>query len=117
MRRRNVMPLVELLSCCLLSACLADGARAADPPVRADYLGSREGKPPLKFHSVRLTLVNPQDKPVWFVLPYWGDKPLPEKGVFPNKNWKDQPFGGKQFEMPDNQTLQWTGPASRVLVK
>lgn len=89
------MPLVGLLSCWLLAGCLA---QAADSPVRADYLGSREGKPPLKFHSVRLTLVNPEDKPVWFVLPYWGDKPLPEKGVFSNKNWKDQPFGGKQFD-------------------
>ena len=45
------------------------------------------------IHSVRLTLVNQQDKPVWFVLPSWGDKPLPEKGVFPGNN-KDQPFGG-----------------------
>jgi hypothetical protein len=49
------------------------------------------------FHSVRLTLVNRQDEPVWLVLPYWGDKPLPEKGVFP-ANTKDQPFGGKQFK-------------------
>jgi hypothetical protein len=98
MRRRNVIPIVGLLSCCLLADSLADGARAEDPPVRADYLGRQDGKPPLKFLSVRLTLVNKQDKPVWFVLPYWGDKPLPEKGAFPNKNWKDQPFGGKQFD-------------------
>jgi hypothetical protein len=52
----------------------------------------------MKFHSIRLTLVNQQDNPVWFVLPYWGDKALPEKGVFPNKDWKDQAFGGRQFD-------------------
>ncbi|HLW63855.1 MAG TPA: hypothetical protein VKS79_00960 [Gemmataceae bacterium] len=92
------MPLIALLPYWLLVACFADGACAADSPVQADYLGSRDGKPPLKFHSVRLTLMNQQDKPVWLVLPYWGDKPLPEKGVFPNKNWKDQPFGGKKFD-------------------
>jgi hypothetical protein len=99
MRRRNVIVLVRVLSWCLLAACSADSALAADPPVRADYLGSRDGKPPLKFHSVRLTLVNQHDKPVWFVLPYWGDEPLPEKGVFPNKDLKEQqPFEGDQFD-------------------
>jgi hypothetical protein len=98
MLRRKSLVLVGILSYCLWAACPTAGVQAADPPVRADYLGNGDGKPPLKFHYLRLTLVNEKDKPVWLVLPYWGDTPLPEKGVFPNKNWKGQPFGGEQFD-------------------
>lgn len=98
MWRRNLKALVALLPYCLMAATSAGGAQAADPPVRVDFLESRNGKPPLKLISVRLTLVNQQDKPVWFVLPYSGDKPLPEKGIFSSKNWDRKPFGGKGFE-------------------
>src|SRR5262245_21470338 len=62
MRRRNGPALVAVLCCCVMAARPADSAQAADPPVRAEYLGSTEGKPPLKYHSVRLILTNRQDK-------------------------------------------------------
>ena len=93
MRRRNGLALVAILS----AACLTASAQAADPPVRAEFLERQEGKPPLRFYSVRLTLVNEKDKPEWLILPYWGDEPLPEKGVFPNKDGNEQPFGGRGF--------------------
>lgn len=97
------------LGSCLIVACLAAVSHAAEPPVRASYIGSRNGKPPLRSYMVRLTLENKRDIPVWFVLPYWGDKPLQEKGLFPNKGMDGTPFGGKKF---DGQG----GPAVEVLM-
>ncbi len=102
MRSTIVFPLIPLFCCCLWAGCQVDGTRMADPqipdlPVQAEYLGSRDLKPPMKSYSIRLMLVNRQDKPIWFVLPSWGDKPLPENGVFNNSRY-DQPFGGEQFE-------------------
>src|SRR5262245_29390567 len=83
-----------------LGAWLRSGAErlpAAEPPGRADFLASRGGKPPEQSHLVPLTLVNRRDRAVWLVLPYWGDKPLPKNGVFPNTDRMAQPFGGRQF--------------------
>ena len=97
MQRWKGIALAAVLACCLSAAFAVNGARGADPPARADYLGSRDAKPPLRIHSIRLTLVNRQDRPVWFILPYWGDKPLAANGVFPNKDRKEQPFGGERF--------------------
>jgi hypothetical protein len=76
---------------------LACPAPAAEPSVQAVPLERVDGKPPMRTYLVRLTLSNPEDHPVWFVLPYWGDRALPEDGVFPNKNWGDQPFGGRSY--------------------
>jgi len=92
MRRRNLTALVVML----VGGCHAGAPQAADPPVRADFLERREGKPPSKFHFVRLTLVNSQNKAVWFVLPYWGDRPLSQTGLFTNDK-VGQPFGGFAF--------------------
>ncbi|MEQ2010060.1 MAG: hypothetical protein ABMA26_25030 [Limisphaerales bacterium] len=41
--------------------------------------------------------MNQHDHPVWFVFPSWGEKPLPETGVFPVVNWDYRPFEGRQF--------------------
>ena len=84
--------------CCVITVFLSAAAYGADAPVQAVFLGRSVGKPPLTFHSVRLTLENRNDKPVWFVLPYWGDKAIPEKGVFPNKNWNGPPFEGHEYQ-------------------
>jgi hypothetical protein len=51
-----------------------------------------------RAYTVRLTLKNQQEKPVWFVLPYWGDEKLPENGVFLNKEWDRLPFGGHGYD-------------------
>ena len=83
-------------------------AQAAELPVRADYLWTQGGKPPMRAYSVRLTLVNQHDWPVWFVLPYYGDMPLPENGVFTNVGWKDQPFEGRKFEGEGGSVIQVT---------
>jgi hypothetical protein len=89
---------VLLIGCCLLTIGMAGSARADDSPVRVEYLSTRGGKPPMQFISVRLTLVNDRDKPAWFLLPYWGETPLPESGVFKNKNAPAETFGGKRFD-------------------
>jgi hypothetical protein len=98
MQRRNMAPLAVLLECCLLMGCNTETVRFPASPIQAEYLRTVLGKPPMKIHCVRLTLLNQHDRPIWFVLPYSGDKPLPENGTFPNENWKEQPFGGQQFE-------------------
>ena len=87
-----------LVGCCLLTITVVGVAQAADAPVRVEYMSSRGGKPPMRFFSVRLTLVNDRDQPVWFVLPYWGGTPLVESGVFKNENAPADTFGGTRFE-------------------
>jgi hypothetical protein len=72
-------------------------ARAEEPSVQAVPQKCVDGRPPLRTYLVRLALSNPEDHPVWFVLPYWGDRPLPEDGVFPNQTGTGQPFGGKGY--------------------
>jgi hypothetical protein len=32
------------------------------------------------------------------MLPYWGEDALPKSGVFANKDWEGQPFGGKGYK-------------------
>lgn len=96
MRSKTVMLALTIMSGYFLAACSTTAAPAKTPPVRAQYIRRGEGKPPLIFHSVRLTLLNQQDHSVWFVLPFWGDKPLPRNGLFPNTSlWTDKPFRGK----------------------
>src|SRR5205823_4174573 len=95
MRSKTVMLALTIMSGLFLAVCSSAAAPAKTPPVRAQYIRRGEGKPPLIFHSVRLTLQNQQDHSVWFVLPYWGDKPPPKNGLFPSASpWTDKPFGG-----------------------
>ena len=67
-----------------------------------------------KFHSVRLTLDNQQDHPVWYILPYFGARPIPANGVFSYKNWRptpgwgDQRFGGSIMEATDGWAVEVT---------
>jgi hypothetical protein len=82
----------------LLTSCLGDPPLVEDSPIQAAYLGMRKGKPPLLIHSVRITLENQHDQPVWFVLPDRGNEPLPEYGAFPIAHWTEHPFQGKLFK-------------------
>ncbi len=69
----------------------------SEAPIHAQYLGSRKGKPPQTIYSLRVTLENRENEAVWLILPYWGDKPLPDNGIFLNEDLELQPFGGKGF--------------------
>jgi hypothetical protein len=75
----------------------ARASNAADSPVHVEFKTARDGKPPMRFYSVKLTLTNSRDKPVWFLLPYWADEPLVESGMFKNKAAPADTFGGKRM--------------------
>lgn len=95
----------------ILAVCAVAGALPAapgdEPSIQVVFLRERDGKPPLKHVTLRLTLVNRQDVPVWFVLPYWGDKRLSKQGVFLNEDPTLMPFGGGRYEGQG-------GPATRL---
>ncbi|WP_254508554.1 hypothetical protein [Anatilimnocola floriformis] len=94
MRRKSTSRVLIFAIVCL-SAIIA--ARAEDSSVKASLVDVRDGKPPLKFHGVRLTIENKQERPTWIVLPYWGERSLPAKGIFPLDEHDGPGFGGKGF--------------------
>jgi hypothetical protein len=67
-------------------------------PVKAELLSTWKGKPPLKFYSIRLSLFNKEKVPVWFILPYFADRPLSARGVFMLDDWRGAAFGGTRFK-------------------
>jgi hypothetical protein len=98
MRRRNVIPLLCLLPCFLLPSCLGEAPLTLEPPIQAEYLYTGSGKGPVKWYTFRLTLVNRRDQPMWFILPDWGEKPLPKDGIFPiDKYWQEKTFQGTRY--------------------
>jgi len=93
------------LTCCLWVHLV----QAADPPVQAVLIRTAILKGHVKAHQVRLTLVNQHERPVWFIVPYFGDDPIPANGVFRYRNWKPEPgWGDQRFGgMPIKATQGW----------
>jgi hypothetical protein len=106
MWQKRIPPFVWILGTGVLAVFPPEVARGADPPVRAIYQSRGKGKPPVKWVLVRLTLTNRQDKPVWFILPRWGDQPLPKNGIFPNKDGRDRPFSGARYDGKGGKTVR-----------
>jgi hypothetical protein len=69
-----------------------------EPPVHAVHLGwSREKK--AKVHEFRLTFVNRQDKPVWFLSKYNANERLPRDRIFLNDGLESgELFSGAQYD-------------------
>lgn len=88
-------------------AVSADQAqRLPESPINVEFIGLTLGERGENQYAVRLRFMNQYNEPVWFVLPYWGDQPLNENGVFANKDWGSQPFGGKQFKGEGGNVVQ-----------
>lgn len=73
-------------------------AKQLDCPVSAVLLGRTKGKPPLRFHSLHLTLLNKRAETRWFLLPDYGNVLLPENGVFKPEFRPIVEFGIKRYE-------------------
>ena len=76
------------------------------PPVRVQLLGIREGRPPLRAYTLRLTMSNPHNRPTWLLFRYWGDKPLESSGVFPGTGEVRTPFGGRGYRGKDGEAVE-----------
>ncbi|VTR96105.1 sigma-70 family rna polymerase sigma factor : RNA polymerase sigma factor, sigma-70 family OS=Singulisphaera acidiphila (strain ATCC BAA-1392 / DSM 18658 / VKM B-2454 / MOB10) GN=Sinac_6419 PE=4 SV=1: Sigma70_r2: Sigma70_r4_2 [Gemmata massiliana] len=68
-----------------------------EPPAKATFLEQREGKPPMRTVFVSLELTNTRSEPVWLLIRYSGDKPLPESGKFLATENIPQAFVGDRY--------------------
>ena len=70
----------------------------ADAPARLTLIDKQDGKPPMRSFHVGLVLRNHHDEPVWFVLPYYGDRPLPADGKFKNTGGFARPLEADAYD-------------------
>jgi len=91
MRRLEVSLLVGIMVSLLLASCQGVAGRAPEPPVRAVYLETRPWSKDGFAHDVRIILLNREDVPVWFIVPYRDESTFPP-GVFPGNGSSDPPF-------------------------
>src|SRR5262245_28714368 len=96
----RLIALAACLACLLLAFAPAPSPkeRKGELVVRLVHRSSREVKSPLTHHSVRLLATNHHNHPVWLVLPYYGENPMPKDGTFLNKGEVGQPFQGKKYK-------------------
>ena len=85
------------IAICWLTLLSATVVFAADPPVELQFRGFARDKN-WAVQTLELKLSNPSDKPLWFILPKWGDKQLPEKTKFPNDKISDEPLNKIMFD-------------------
>jgi hypothetical protein len=78
------------------------------PPVEAVLLSTRGGKPPLRFYDVRLTVENRRDRPVWVLLQYFADRPLPASGEFVDEGLHAVPFEARQYAGAGGKAVEVT---------
>jgi uncharacterized protein (TIGR03067 family) len=83
----------------------------ADGPARFTFIEKQDGKPPVRTFHVGLVLRNRRDEPVWFVLPYYGDEPLPADGKFKNTGGFERPLEADDY---DGDRFGGQGKAVRV---
>jgi RNA polymerase sigma factor (sigma-70 family) len=69
-----------------------------DVPARVTFIEKQDGKPPSRTFHVGLTLRNRRDEPVWFLLPYDGDRPMPADGQFKNTGGTALPLEGEAYD-------------------
>jgi hypothetical protein len=91
------MPIVRILACCMVFL-FTDLASAADPPIELRYLGLERDEH-WNTHSLWMKLSNHSDKPRWFLLPWSGNRPLPEKTIFPDDKILETPLGMTIFDV------------------
>jgi len=60
---------------------------SSNSPVSIKYIYERNGKPPLTFYCVDLTIENKTNEIKWYLFPYWGSDSLKSNGIF--IGWKD----------------------------
>lgn len=95
------MAALNSLACCLV-LLLNASVLAEDPPVALQHRGFVKDKH-CTSHSFKLNLSNRGEKPVWFVLPAWGNQTFPKDGIFQND--ENQPF----------DAVHWKGEGGSVI--
>ena len=71
---RHVPLGLSLLCLGMIGGCSAAVSKA---PLAVAYRSVRPGKPTLRTYVVQFDLLNHEDRPMWYVLRYWAEKPLP----------------------------------------
>ncbi len=94
-------PVHLLWMTCVFCVIVSGPAVARDHPAPATALLLGKLAGPMEYYRVRLVIENRNEKPTWFVLPYFGDQSLPDSGTFqknaPGFQPHDQPFGAKEY--------------------
>ena len=78
-------------------ASLVSSAVANEAPATITYRFTRELKPPLRAYGVNLVVENRHREPIWFLVRYWGNDPLPKKAEFESPSEPTPPFGGEEY--------------------
>src|SRR4051812_18766538 len=74
-----------LLAVCML-CCGCHLTRPNPPPATVTFVNMRRGRPPDLSYMLRLDLVNRHEQPIWFVMRWRADRPLP-----PSNRWVERP--------------------------
>jgi hypothetical protein len=81
------------------SAALTALPTSAEPaPVELTFLERQEGPFAERNYYFQLKIANPYNQPMWYVLPYAGDLPLRQDGMFHSKENRRQPFVAWRYD-------------------
>lgn len=68
------------------------------PPAVIKMTEITQGEPPYRDFHVDITLTNRRKTTTWFIIPFYGNEPMPKDEMFPSLNNKTVPFQSLKYD-------------------